>query len=240
MEGVMTGNLEAMLRRRAIREFDRVEVPIEAREQILRAACAAPSSFNSQPYRLVWIESPAKRKRAAELCMSQSAAQTASALVVAVADLGASKTTTEGQLRWMRENGFAESKIREFEKKAKLAKWFYVQGWFNVFGVVKWLALKLIHLRKIIGMAPVTRQGLFKWATKSTALACENLMIAAEALGFNTCPMEGFDGVRLSKFLGLSRKYHEIVMVIAIGRKSAKHVAQPQWRRPLESTVTIL
>jgi len=172
--------------------------------------------------------------------MSQSAAQTASALVVAVADLGASKATTEGQLRWMRENGFAESKIREFERKAKLAKWFYVQGWFNVLGAVKWLALKLIHLRKIIGMAPVTRQGLFKWATKSTALACENLMIAAEALGFNTCPMEGFDGVRLSKFLGLSRKYHEIVMVIAIGKKSATYKEQPQWRRPLEGTVTVL
>jgi len=26
-------------------------------------------------------------------------------------------------------------------------------------------------------------------------------MIAAEALGLNTCPMEGFDGRRLSKFL---------------------------------------
>jgi nitroreductase len=240
MEDAMTGNLETMLRRRAIREFDPVEVPAAAREQILRAACAAPSSFNSQPYRLVWIESTAKRKRAAELCMSQSAAQTASALVVAVADLGASKATTEGQLRWMRESGFAESKIREFEKKAKLAKWFYLQGWFNVLGAVKWLALKLFHLRKIIGMAPVSRQGLFKWATKSTALACGNLMIAAETLGFNTCPMEGFDGARLSKFLGLSRKYHEIVMVIAIGKKSAKHVVQPQWRRPLEATVTIL
>ena len=236
----MTGNLEAMLRRRAIREFDRVEVPAEAREQMLRAACAAPSSFNSQPYRLVWIESPDKRKRAAELCMSQSAAQTAAALVVAVGDLGLWKTTGASCLQWMRENGFAESKIREFEKKAKFAKWFYVQGWFNILGAVKWAILKAIHPWKIIGMAPVSKQGLFKWATKSTALSCENLMIAAEALGFNTCPMEGFDGVRLSKFLGLSRKYHEIVMVIAIGKKSATYKEQPQWRRPLETTVTVL
>ncbi len=65
-------------------------------------------------------------------------------------------------------------------------------------------------------------------------------MIAAEALGFHTCPMEGFDGVRLAKFLGLSRRTQEIVMVIAIGTKSAKHVDRPQWRRPLEETVTIL
>jgi nitroreductase len=65
-------------------------------------------------------------------------------------------------------------------------------------------------------------------------------MIAAEALGLNTCPMEGFDGRRLSKFLGLSPKCHEIVMVIAVGKKSPHHVDQPQWRRPLEETVTIL
>jgi len=86
----------------------------------------------------------------------------------------------------------------------------------------------------------VSRQGLFKWATKNTSLACENLMIAAEVLGLNTCPMEGFDGRRLSKFLGLSPQYHEIVMVIAIGKKSVGHVAEPQWRRPLEATVTVL
>ena len=33
---------------------------------------------------------------------------------------------------------------------------------------------------------------------------------------------------------------HEIVMVNAIGKKSPGHIDQPQWRRPLESTVTIL
>ncbi len=70
--------------------------------------------------------------------------------------------------------------------------------------------------------------------------ACENLMIAAEALGLNTCPLEGFDALRLSKFLGLSARAHDIVMVIAIGKKSPAHVDQPQWRRALEATVTIL
>lgn len=236
----MTANLEALLRRRAIRVFDAAEVPAETRGQMLRAAVVAPSSFNSQPYRLFWIESPEKREKAGELCLGQSAAKTASALVVAVADLGLWKTTNAGQLQWLRETGFPEGKIREYEKKAKFAKWFYVQGWFNIFGAVKWAILKAIHPWKIIGMAPVSKQGLFKWATKSTALACGNLMIAAEALGWNTCPMEGFDGARLGKFLGLSRRTQEIVMVVAIGKKSAKHVDQPQWRRPLETTVTVL
>lgn len=236
----MTSNLEAVLQRRAIRDFDAVPVPPGTREQILRAAAAAPSSCNSQPYRLMWIETPEKKKQAAELCMGQRAAKTASALVVAVADLGIWRLTTASQLQWMREAGFPEEKIREYEKKAKFSKLFYLQGWGNIFGALKWAILTAIHPWKVIGMAPVTKQELFKWATKSTALACENLMIAAEALGFNTCPMEGFDGVRLSNFLGLSRQTQEIVMVIAIGKKSAEHVDQPQWRRVLEATVTIL
>jgi nitroreductase len=240
METVMLANLECIFRRRAIRAFDPVEIPLATREQILTAACAAPSSFNSQPYRFVWVESPEAKKRAAELCMSQSAAVTASALVVAVADLGSWKSTGDSQLQWMREVGMSESKIREYEKKSKLAKYFFVQGWFNIFGVIKWAALRAIHPWKIIGTPPASRQGLFKWATKSAALSCENLMIAAEALGFNTCPMEGFDGRRLSRFLGLSARFHEIVMVIAIGKKSEKHIDQPQWRRPLKATVTVL
>lgn len=236
----MISNLEAVLQRRAIRDFDAVPVPAETREQILLAAAAAPSSCNSQPYRLIWIETPEKKERAAELCMGQRAAKTASVLVVAVADLGIWRLTTESQLQWMREAGFPDGKIREYEKKAKFSKLFYLQGWGNVFGALKWAILAAIHPWKVIGMAPVTKQGLFKWATKSTALACENLMIAAEALGFNTCPMEGFDGARLAKFLGLSRRTQEIVMVVALGKKSAQHVHQPQWRRPLETTVTIL
>jgi len=65
-------------------------------------------------------------------------------------------------------------------------------------------------------------------------------MIAAEALGLNTCPMEGFDGRRLSRFLGLSARHHEIVMVIAIGKKSPAYAGPPQWRRPLDATVTFL
>jgi nitroreductase len=97
-----------------------------------------------------------------------------------------------------------------------------------------------VNFWKIMGMPPLSRADIFKWATKGTSLACANLMIAAEALGLNTCPMEGFDGPRLAKFLGLSRKHHEIVMVIAVGKKCSAYEEQPQWRRPLDATVKIL
>lgn len=232
--------LEAILQRRAIKVFDPVAIPTDVREQILNAARSAPSSFNIQPYKLIWIESPELRKQAALLCMGQSPAETASALVVAVADIGSWRSTVSSHLEWMRTEGFSPEKIAYHEKRAGFAKWFFLQGWFGVFGILKWLILRAINCWKIIGSPPVARQGLFKWATKSASLACQNLMIAAEAVGLNTCPMEGFDGRRLSKFLHLSSRYHEIVMVIAIGRKSPLHNDSPQWRRPLEQTVQFL
>lgn len=232
--------LEAILQRRAIKVFDPVSIPREVREQILNAARSAPSSFNIQPYILLWVESPELREQAARLCMGQSPAVTATALVVAVADIGSWRSTISGYQEWMRATGFSTEKILEQEKKTIFAKLFFLQGWFGVLGILKWLILRVINCWKIIGSPPVARQGLFKWATKSTALACENLMIAAEALGLNTCPMEGFDGRRLSKFLKLSPNHHEIVMVIAVGKKSPRHNDSPQWRRPLETTVQFL
>jgi nitroreductase len=240
MEAVMNEILKVIFQRRAIKAFQPVEIPEAVRQQMLDAARVAPSSFNVQPYRFYWVETPAVRKSAARLCMGQAPAETASALVVAVADIGSWRATTESMLEWMRKEGFSETQISKATKRAKLAKWFFLQGWFGIFGAMKWAILRVVHCWKIIGTAPVARQGMFKWATKSASLACENLMIAAEALGWNTCPMEGFDGRRLGNFLGLDPRTHDIVMVIAIGKKSAGHVEQPQWRRPLEATVKFL
>jgi nitroreductase len=236
----MTNVLTAILERRAVKVFEAAEVPSEVREQILNAARFAPSSFNMQPYRFYWVESPDVKAQASTLCMGQMPAKTASALVVAVADIGSLESTSQCQVEWMRTANFSEAQIRKYEREAKIGRVIFAPGPFALFGALKWILFRIIAFWKIMGTPPVTRNDLFKWAGKSTALACQNLMIAAQALGYNSCPMEGFDGRRLGKFLGLSPKFHEIIMVIAIGKKSCSHVDRPQWRRPLERTVTIL
>jgi nitroreductase len=232
--------LSAIFQRRAIRAFEAVEVPASTRDLLLQSARQAPSSFNMQPYRLYWVESPAQRAAVAKLCLSQNAAQTASALVVAVADIGSLRSTAELQAAWMRQSGFPARKIREYERTARIGRIIFMSGPLGLFGALKWALFRLLHAFKTIGSAPVTRHDVFRWASKSTALACQNLMIAAEVVGLNSCPMEGFDGQRLARYLGLSRKCQEVVMVIAIGRKSPSHTVPPQWRRPIESTVTVL
>ena len=232
--------LSAIFQRRAIRLFEPVEISAATRELLLRSARQAPSSFNMQPYRLYWVESPAQREAVAELCMGQKAAKTASALIVAVADIGSMRSTAQMQAEWMRLSGFPADKIREYVRTARIGRILFMPGPLNLFAALKWALFRLVNAFKTIGMPPLTRQEVFKWAGKSTALACQNLMTAAEALGLNTCPMEGFYGPRLVRYLGLSRKRQEIVMVIAIGKKSASYIEQPQWRRPLEATVTVL
>src|SRR5271166_549642 len=236
----MNQALDAIFQRRAVKVFEPVEISEGLREQILNAARHAPSSFNSQPYRFYWVRSAAKKVAVAKLCMGQKPAETASALVVAVADLGSLSATAQGQLEWMRQSNFTEEKIRDYERKAKIGRILFMPGPFGMFAAIKRALFWLLNLWKVMGMPPLSRQDLFKWATKSTSLACQNLMIAAEALGMNTCPMEGFDGRRLSQYLGLSGRHHEIVMVIAIGKKSLAHNETPQWRRPLAATVTVL
>jgi nitroreductase len=230
----------AIFERRAIRAFEAVDIPASTRDLLLQAARQAPSSFNSQPYRLYWVESPAQRDAVAKLCLGQNAARTASSLVVAVADIGSLRSTSRLQLAWMRQTGFPEQKIREYERTARIGRIIFMPGPLNLFGRLKQAFFRLLHVLMTIGMPPITRQDMLKWAGKSTALACQNLMTAAEAVGLNTCPMEGFDGKRLARYLGLSPKCHEIVMVIAIGKKSPSYTAQPQWRRPIEATVTVL
>ena len=232
--------LPALFDRRAIKAFEPVEISGPVREQMLDAARHAPSSFNMQPYRLYWVESETGRRAVSKLCMGQKPAATASALVVAVADIGSLRATAELQAKWMRATHVDAEKIRNYERTARIGRVLFAPGPFHLFAAFKWLLFRMLNVWKIAGMPPLSRQGVFKWAVKSTALACENLMIAAEALDLNTCPMEGFDGRRLGRFLGLSARHHEIVMVIAIGKKSAAHPAPPQWRRPLEATVTVL
>ena len=236
----MNQTLDAIFQRRAVKVFEPAEISEALREQILNAARHAPSSFNSQPYKFYWVRSAPKKVAVARLCLGQKPAETASALIVAVADLGSLSATTHAQLEWMRGSNFAEEKIRDYERKAKIGRILFMPGPFGMFAAIKRALFWLLNLRKVLGMPPLSRQDLFKWATKSTSLACQNLMIAAEALGMNTCPMEGFDGRRLSQYLGLSGRHHEIVMVIAIGKKSCAQKGPPQWRRPLDATVTIL
>jgi len=150
----MSEILEALFHRRAVKAFDSVEIPQALREQILDAARHAPSSFNMQPYRFFWVESSGRKASVAKLCLGQMPAETASALVVAVADIGSLAATSRAQSEWMRRNGFSDAKVRDYERTAKLGRILFMPGPFGIFGAFKWTIFRLVNLWKTTSCAP--------------------------------------------------------------------------------------
>ena len=67
------------------------------------------------------------------------------------------------------------------------------------------------------------------WANKTTALACQNLMMALRAYGYDSCPMEGMDSSRIKKLLKLNYN-SEICMVISVGKRAKNGIHGKRFR----------
>jgi len=71
-------------------------------------------------------------------------------------------------------------------------------------------------------------------AIRNASLAAMQLMLAAKAKGYDTCPMGGFDREALSKELNIPERYMP-VMMITVGKAASP--AYPTTRFPLEQVV---
>jgi hypothetical protein len=114
------------------------------------------------------------------------------------------------------------------QKYRTLIPLIFEDGPFYVLAPLKRLAFWGIGLFKPFWRVDVGHDGQELWATKTTALACQNLMLALRAAGFDSCAMEGFDEPRVKRLLGLPRAAR-VVMVIAAGRRADGGV-MPQYR----------
>ena len=63
-------------------------------------------------------------------------------------------------------------------------------------------------------------------AMRSCGLAAQTLMLAAKAMGYDSCPMDGFDFDAVGKLINLPAD-HAIAMFVVIGKAT-----QPAWPRP--------
>lgn len=72
-------------------------------------------------------------------------------------------------------------------------------------------------------------------AHKSAGLAAQNFMISMAAIGYDTCPMEGSDTLKIKKLLDLPGG-SEINMVVACGiRDGNKGIYTERYRVPFEN-----
>ena len=214
--------------RRSTRSFTDESVPEEVMRRCLDLALLAPNSSNLQPWEFYWIRNEQTKAEVARLCLSQPAATTAQELVVCVARLDTWDRNRQMMLEILEgsDSNVPESALQYYRKLVPLA---YNQGPLNLFGPIKSLLLNLIALRKPMPRGPAGKADMRVWAHKSTALGCENLMLALRAYGYDCCPMEGIDPTRIRKLLKLPRSA-EVSMVISAGKRATNGIYGRQVR----------
>lgn len=221
--------------RRSVRRFTAETVPDAVVRDCLELAVLAPNSCNLQPWSFQVIRDPALLARLHPVCMSQNAAK-APLLIAVLARPDTWRQACTNIVDYWPEPE-VPARIRSFY--AKTAPFQYNQGPLGLFGLFKRQLVRLAALRKPLMRKPNSQADMRIWAVKSTALAAQNLMLAFQSHGYATCPMEGFDEVRLRKVLDIPRQAIPI-MLLAVGRQGEKAVYNPRLRFPLEQHVTWL
>lgn len=220
--------------RRSVRRFTPEPVPAAVVDDCIDMALLAPNSSNLQPWQFIIIESTEKRAAIAEACLGQNAAKTAPVMIACIARTSTWKANSLRTLDvWPEET--VPKIIQDYY--GKLALFHYNQGPLGVFGLAKKAMGAVAGLAKAVPRGPYSPSEMRVWAAKSTALACENLMLAFRAHGYDTCPMEGFDEWRVKKLLNVPRDGF-VVMIVAAGKRADNGVYHKQFRFPRDEFVT--
>lgn len=212
--------------RRSVRKFTDTPIPDNILDECLELALLAPNSSNLQPWTFYVIKNPKKKNQVIKACLNQLAAKTAADLIVCVA-----RTDRIDQMAKRNINEFPFPEAPETVKKYyRFIPYNYKTGYFNTLGNFKKVAFKVARqFNKQLPVSAFNPADAKLWASKTTALACENLVLALRAYGFDSCMMEGFDEPMLAKILNLGQQEFPI-MVIAAGERAKDGVFFPQYR----------
>lgn len=226
--------LEAFLQlarsRRAARRFSAEPIPPGVLEALLEAARWAPSGFNLQPTRFVVVAGTAARARLLPACLGQKQVLEAPATVVFVGDATVVESNFERVVELEREAGAMDSGYEAYLRRV-LPVWFGPPRWRPLRA---WTAVRQAIARRR-GPAPdLPVLELRTWLAKQVMLAAMNFMLAAEAAGLATTPMEGFDERRVKAALDIPRR-HVVPVVIPVGFSPDRDL--PKSRLPLAESL---
>lgn len=214
--------------RRSVRVYTKEPIAPEVMQRCFSWALLAPTSSNLQCWEFHWVKSEDKKNALVKACLSQSAARTASELVVAVARTKTWPMINDLMLKEFDKQG---DKVPQIAKNyyEKIVPLMYGQGILGLKGLFKRVLFFVRGLFSPTPRGPKSHADMRVWAVKTTALACENFMLGMSAEGFDTCPMEGFDEVLVKKLLKLPSDA-EPVMVISCGKRAENGVYAAQLR----------
>jgi nitroreductase len=209
--------------RRATPSFESIPIHEADLKKIIEAGLSAPSGYNLQPWRFVVVRDPDQRKRLREAAMGQAKVEEAAVVIVACGDKdGWRKGDLEEMLRISGERGYGTPGSQE---RARQAVTSFLGGTPGDAG----------------GVAPDF--GL--WINRHVMIAFTHMMLMAEALGYDTAPMEGFHESKVKALLKIPESVR-VVALLAIGKlrgadkpfagrfPMSRIVFAEEWGKPLE------
>jgi len=223
--------------RRSVRVFNDDTVNPEDLKECLELALLAPTSSNLQCWEFYWVKSKDKKEKLKSYCLNQLAATTAQELIVCVARTDTWKKNKNRIIEHLEKNKPVSKSALSYYKK--IVPFVYTQGPFGILGFLKKILIFFVGLFKVVPREPASLSDMRVWAHKTTALACENLMLALRAYGYDSCPMEGMDSKRIIKLLNLSRKA-EVCMVVGVGKRKENGVYGKRFRLDSDEFIKII
>lgn len=187
---------EAIKERRATPGFEDVPIHTADLEKIIRAGLEAPSGYNLQPWRFVVVRDREQKKKLRAAAFGQAKVEEASVVIVACGDpQGWKDGDLEETLRLAKEHGYGGDQEHNQVRAG-------VSGF----------------LGGVPGTAGGVAPTLDLWANRHVMIALTTMLWAAETLGYDTAPMEGFEEDKVKALLKIPERVR-VVALLGIGRR---------------------
>jgi nitroreductase len=223
--------------RRSVRRYKKTDINDDDVKDSILHASLAPNSSNLQLWEFYHVTSEKLMNKISEACFNQPAARTANQFVVIV-----TRKDLWNKRRIFNINTIKNKTLNASDKSLKnrdLALKYYkyliptiYREFFGLLGYIRYINAMIIGLFRPI-YRQVTNSDMRVVAHKSSALAAQNFMLSMTSKGYDTCPMEGFDSLRVKRILSLPYS-SEINMVISCGIRDDNGVYGKQIRVPFD------
>lgn len=231
---------EAITYRRSCRIYKNEPIEASKVKKCIENAVLAPTSSNLQLWEFYHVTNKEIIKKLSHACFDQNAAKTAQQLVVVLARKDLWRKRCKENIDFLNKSFDKPDLEKRLLKRKKMALNYYQKvmpiTYFDFLGV---LGLLKYFMFQIIGLfRPIYRQARLSdmriVAHKSAGLAAQNFMISMASIGYDTCPMEGSDTLRVKRILGIPRNA-EINMIISCGKRDDNGIYGPRFRVPFET-----
>ncbi|MDO4692102.1 MAG: nitroreductase family protein [Porphyromonadaceae bacterium] len=225
--------------RRATRRY--TDEPIDANRvrECLELAQLSPTSSNMQLYEVYHITDRALLKQLTVACFNQGAASTAQQMVVFVTRQDLHRQRAQAMLTYERENVRRNSPQDRQAHRLKRWELYYgkVMPLLNTRFLGLWGLIRKISMLTVGLFRPMVRQvseaDVRVSVHQSCGMVAQTFIIAMAEAGYDTCPIGGFDSLRVSRLLNLPRGA-EVGMIVSCGLRDPRGIWGDRVRIPFD------